>query len=136
VFAGGRLDAGDRVLPQDALFLNFTGYDRFFFPHITGRSGRGPYKAAASLALQWEPRENLTLFGGQMVFLLSGAAGEVMAAWDGFDPQELLWCASLGAGLRLNKRFGVCLRAGAGRDPAADSGRAVPFISFDVGALR
>jgi hypothetical protein len=80
--------------------------------------------------------KNLTLLGGQMVLLLSGAAGEVMPAWDEFGGEELLWCAFLGAGLRLNQRFGFCLRAGAGRDPAADGGRVVPFISFDMGALR
>jgi NTE family protein len=135
-FAGGRVDSGGAAFPQNLLFLNFTGYDRFFFPHVAGRERRGVHKAAASLALQLEPWRNLTPLGGQMVFLLSGAAGELMAGWDEFNREDLLWCASLGAGLRLNKRFGFCLRAGAGRDPAADSGRAVPFISFDIGALR
>jgi NTE family protein len=136
VFAGGRIDSEGAAFPPDIPFLTFTGYDRFFFPHVTARERRGPHKAAASLALQLEPWKNLTLLGGQVVFLLSGAAGELMAGWDEFDPGELLWCASFGTALRLNKGFGFCLRAGAGRDPAADSGRAVPFISFDIGALR
>jgi NTE family protein len=136
LFAGGRIDSEGAALPPDLPFLSFTGYDRFFFPHVTGREVRDAHKAAASLALQVEPWKNLTLLGGQIVFLLSGAAGEVMAAWDQFNREDLLWCASLGAGLRLNKRFGFCLRAGAGRDPATDRGRAVPFISFDMGALR
>jgi NTE family protein len=136
LFAGGRLDFGDPAFPPDLPFLSFTGYDRFFFPHVTGREGRGAHKAAASLAFQAEPWKNLTLLGGQMIFLLSGAAGEVMNAWDEFGREKIIWCVSLGAGLRLNKRFGFCLRAGAGRDPAAESGRAVPFISFDLGALR
>jgi NTE family protein len=136
LFAGGRIDFAGAAFPPDLLFLTFTGYDRFFFPHVTGRESRGAHKAAASLALQVEPWKNLTLLGGQMIFLLSGAAGEVMPAWDEFDREELFWCASFGAGLRLNKQFGFCLRAGAGRDPAADSGRVVPFISFDMGALR
>jgi NTE family protein len=136
LFAGGRIDFEDPAFPPDLPFLTFTNYDRFFFPHVTGREERGAYKAAASLALQAEPWKNLTLLGGQMIFLLSGAAGDVMTAWDKFNREELLWCVSLGAALRLNKRFGFCLRAGAGRDPAADGGRVVPFISFDMSALR
>jgi NTE family protein len=135
-FAGGRIDSPEAAFPPDIPFLTFTGYDRFFFPHVTSGERRAPHKAAASLSLQLEPWENLTLLGGQMVFLLSAAAGELMSGWDEFALRDLLWCASLGAGLRLNTRFGFCLRAGAGRDPAADSGRAVPFISFDIGALR
>jgi NTE family protein len=136
LFAGGRIDSEGAAFPRDLPFLTFTGYDRFFFPHVTAGEGRGAHKAAASLALQVEPWKNLTILGGQMIFLLSGAAGEVMPAWDEFSREELLWCASLGAGLRLNKQFGFCLRAGAGRDPAAEGGRVVPFISFDIGALR
>jgi NTE family protein len=135
-FAGGRIDSRKAALPRDIPFLSFSAYDRFFFPHLTGRDRRDAHKAAASLALQWEPWKNLTLLGGQMIFLLSGAAGELAAGWDDFSREDLLWCASLGAALRLNNRFGFCLRAGAGRDPAADRGRAVPFISFDIGALR
>jgi NTE family protein len=135
-FAGGRIDSRNAAFPQDMLFMTFSAYDRFFFPHVTGRDRREAHKAAASLALQWEPWRNLTLLGGQMVFLFSGAAGELMSGWDGLSREDLLWCASLGAALRLTGRFGFCLRAGAGRDPAAASGRVVPFISFDIGALR
>jgi NTE family protein len=136
VSAGGRIEPEGAAFSPDIPFLNFTSYDRFFFPHVTSRERRDAYKAAASLAIQLEPWKNLTLLGGQMAFLLSGAAGEVVADWDEFSSEDLLWCAFLGAALRLNKRFGFCLRAGAGRDPAADSGRVVPFISFDIGALR
>jgi NTE family protein len=135
-FAGGRIDSRNAAFTRDIPFLTFSAYDRFFFPHAAGRDSRGAHKAAASLALQWEPWKNLTLLGGQMIFLLSGAAGELTAGWGEFSREGLLWCASLGAALRLNNRFGFCLRAGAGRDPAVDRGRAAPFISFDIGALR
>jgi hypothetical protein len=136
LFAGARLDFEEGAFPPDIPFLNFTADDRLFFPHAAGKGGYGAHKAAASLTLQFEPRKNLTLLGGQMLFLLSASTGKVMDGWDEFRTEELLWCASLGTGLRLNKRFGFCIRAGAGRDPATDNGRAVPFISFDVGALR
>jgi NTE family protein len=133
VFAGSRIDFRDAALPSDIPFLSFTDFDRRFFPHVSGRERYGAHKAAASLSLQFEPWKALTLLGGQMLFSLSAAAGELMASdWEDFRPGALVWCASLGAGLRLGKKTGVSLRAGAGGEKLR---RAAPFVSFDLGTM-
>ncbi|GHV49231.1 hypothetical protein AGMMS49579_00670 [Spirochaetia bacterium] len=123
------LFAGTSIHP----LFGFSALDRLYFPHLSGAQSRGAHKAAASLILQFEPWENITVLGGQLVFSVSGAAGLVTAEWRQFSFNDLIWNASLNAGIRIGKTFGLRLKAGAG----SYSPRPIaPFLSIDIGAFR
>ncbi|GHV17123.1 hypothetical protein FACS189493_4180 [Spirochaetia bacterium] len=132
-FAGS--DVTGRLIdtPSRLPLGGFTGRDRMYFPHITAGDRYGAHKGAASLILQYQPWQNLTFLGGQLLFSVSAAVGEVAADWGDFSPDGLLWNASLNAGLRLLKSFGAQVRIGAGKSP---DGRIGPFVSLDIGAFR
>jgi NTE family protein len=133
-FAGSNLSVPHWGFSSPLAFTGFSDADRAFFPYMAGTGRYGAHKAAASLGFRFLPLKNLTVLGGRLAFSLSLAAGEVMASsWDEFNPQDLIWCASLGAGLGLTGSFGLQLRAGAG---ASASSRPQPFIALDIGSFK
>ncbi|AEF81221.1 patatin-like phospholipase family protein [Leadbettera azotonutricia] len=117
-----------RLIP----FGHFDEFDRVYFPHLAGRQPYAAHKAAASLALQFQPWKNLTILGGRMILSLSVAAGETTASWDEYKMDRIVWNGSFNMGIQLNKSFGLQFRAGAG---GVGSQHAAPFISLDIGSF-
>ncbi|MCL1927273.1 MAG: patatin-like phospholipase family protein [Treponema sp.] len=122
---------GRTGLPPEIAVFNLGNVQRHYFPHNPEKFS-GKKKTALSLTLQAEPRENLSLLGGRLIFLLSASAGCAGSfEWNdliNFGKDNLVWNASLGTALVPVRNFGIQIRAGAGggRQPA-------PFISLDVG---
>jgi NTE family protein len=114
----------------EELPAGFTAFDRQYFPHICGTDRYYSHKAAASLALQFQPWKNLSVLGGQLILSLSASAGELFNELDHFTFDSLIWNASLNIGLRLRNNFGFLLRVGAG---SAGSDRPRIFLAFDIG---
>ena len=127
-FAGSDLSLNLSRL--EGIPAGFTAFDRQYFPHISGTGAYYSHKAAASLAFQFQPRENLTVLGGQLLTSLSFSAGTLLDKWEDFTIKGLLWNASFNAGLLLRNNFGLLLRAGAGSNGSAAP---VPFLAFDIG---
>ncbi|GHV24932.1 hypothetical protein AGMMS4952_01500 [Spirochaetia bacterium] len=114
-------------------FVGFSALDRMYFPHLSVEQPLGAHKAASSLILQFQPWKNLTIFGGQVIFSVSGAAGQIVSEWQQVSWGDLIWNASVNAGLRLGKNFGIQCKAGAGKD---SSSSVAPFFSIDIGSFR
>jgi hypothetical protein len=129
ISSGFNPDAGR----ERAAFFDSNAIDRMYFPHLTERALPGANKAAALLILQYQPWENLTLFGGQVLFSLSAAAGQINDDWRDFTVNDLIWNASFNAGLRIGKAFGLRFQAGAG---SSSGGRIAPFLAIDIGSFR
>ena len=109
---------------------------RIQFPHAYGIF-TGEKRAALSLALQFEPREHLSIVGGRLIFSLAGAAGRASSSdwkeWANFGREGLIWNASFGTALVFLESIGFQLRAGAG---GGDGHRPAPFVSLDAGMYR
>jgi NTE family protein len=133
-FAGSNLSVSPWGFSSPLAFTGFSDADRIFFPFLAGTGRYGAHKAAALLGFQFLPRKSSSVLGGRLAFSLSFAAGEVMvSSWDEFNSQELIWCASLGAGLGLTGSFSLRLRAGAG----SSAGRQpLPFVALDIGSFK
>ena len=110
--------------------IGFTSFDRLYFFNVSRLDDYYSHKAAASLAFQFQPWENLTILGGQLLFSISASAGELLYNWEDFAFDRLIWNSSLNIGVRIKSNYGVQLRIGAGSngyDPP------MPFIVFDIG---
>jgi NTE family protein len=82
--------------------------------------------------LQFQPWDNVTILGGQIIVSTSVSVGELALRYEDFTWEDMCWSASCNVGVRINKAFGMQMRFGAG-----SSGQVVmPFISFDIGAIR
>ena len=129
-FAGS--DVTLKFSQLDGLPAGFTAFDRQYFFNVSRLDDYYSHKTAASLAFQFQPWENLTILGGQLLFSISASAGELLNEWEDFAFERLIWNTSLNIGVRVKNNFGFLLRIGAGSngyDPA------MPFIALDIGQM-
>jgi len=122
---------GEPELPPDISAFAFESVHRAYFPHASDVFS-GEKRTALSLALRFEPLENLSILGGRLIFSLAVAAGRAASStwkeWADFGNNSLIWNASFGAALVPVRNFGLQIRAGAG-----GKDKPVPFISLDIG---
>ena len=121
---------GSKLSSLGGISAGFTEFDRQYFPIYNGPGAYYAHKAAASIAIQFQPWENLSVFGGQVLFSVSASAGGVLNKLEDFAFNKLIWNASLNTGLRIRQDFGFLLRFGVGSN-SYDS--LAPFISVDLG---
>jgi NTE family protein len=123
---------GEPELPPDISTFALESVHNVYFPHASNIFS-GEKRTALSLALRFEPLENLSILGGRLIFSLAVAAGRAgsfpWAEWADFGKDGLIWNASLGAALVPVRNFGLQIRAGAG----SGKDKPVPFISLDIG---
>ena len=105
--------------------------DRIYMPQILNKNYMGNHKLGALLELQIQPKEQITVLGGQILFSLGLSTSGV---WDSYNeiitsPENLQWSAFTSGGVRINDGFGLKLRVGAG----SINGHVNPFISVDMG---
>ena len=130
LFAGSCLSEQLKKTPSLIPVYGFNLKDRLFFPHVTAARKYGIHKAAASLALQIQPWQQLTILGGQLFFSLTGSVGDVWPDFASFaQSPDLTWRVSAGTGVRIKGLFSVRLCAGAG----SSDGKISPFASCDYG---
>ncbi|MDR1804099.1 MAG: patatin-like phospholipase family protein [Treponema sp.] len=124
---------GDTELPPDISTFAFESVHRAYFPHASDIFSGGK-RTALSLALRFEPLENLSILGGRLIFSLAVAAGRTASStwadWADFGNDGLIWNASFGAALVPVGNFGLQIRAGAG---GSGKDKPVPFVSLDIG---
>ena len=106
--------------------------DRMFYPNIAGYQQYGTQKFATQVVLQFQPWDNITLIGGQAFFNITGTAGIITLNHKDFSTDGINWNVSAGAGLRINKTFGIMMRVGAGTTHKT----VMPFVSLDIGSIR
>lgn len=135
-------------LPHLLPVYGFSDGDRRFFPQIAGTAQFGLHKIVIGGALQFAPWDQITIFGGQAFFSVSGAAGNVWQSFADMTLAELHWRASADAGIRITENFSVILRIGAGTTSASarksvpfnaaesHQKQVRPFVSFDFGSIR
>jgi NTE family protein len=123
---------GEPDLPPDISTFSPESVNRAYFPHASNIFS-GEKRTALSLALRFEPLENLSILGGRLIFSLAAAAGRAGSfaweEWANFGNDDLIWNVSLGAALVPVRNFGLQIRAGAGNG----KDKPVPFISLDIG---
>ena len=130
---------GEPELPPDISTFNLENVHRIYFPHASNIFS-GEKRTALSLALNFEPLENLSILGGRLIFSLVFAAGRAGSftweEWADFGKEDsigmggLIWNASFGAALVPVRNFGLQIRAGAG---GSGNDKPVPFVSLDIG---
>jgi NTE family protein len=128
---------GEPELPPDISTFASESIQRAYFPHASDIFA-GEKRTALSLALRFEPIENLSILGGRLIFSLAFAAGRAgsynwalaLEEWADFGNGGLIWNASLGAALVPVRNFGLQIRAGAG---SGGKDKPVPFVSLDIG---
>jgi len=130
-FAGS--DLSFNLSGISGLPVGFTSFDRRYFFNVSGIDRYYPHKTAASLAFQFQPWNNLTILGGQLILSFSASAGNLFDEWEDFSFDNLIWNTSLNIGLRLRTNFGLLLRIGAGSN-GRDGLR--PFLAFDIGGIN
>jgi hypothetical protein len=81
----------------------------------------------------FQPLDSVTILGGQLIFSAAASVGAVAMRYEDFSAEKLYWNASVGAGLRINRLFGVQIRLGAGS--GAWDKTVMPFISMDAGSF-
>lgn len=136
-----RLTTSLNIMPLEG----FSTYNRVYFPQIAAENCHGQNMAAASLTLQFQPVEYLTILGGSFVIRLSGTFGNVTNDWkDFFNTMDymhfdaaytypMLWSGSIGVGIIAKQNYTVLLRIGAG---STDQSAAEPFLTLDIGSYR
>lgn len=121
---------GETELSPRLSAFGLADVQRHYFPHARDLFC-GERRAALSLALRFQPRENLTILGGHLIFSLAGSAGRSGSfAWDALTEEEPIWNASFGVAFVPLHYLGIQLRAGAGGGGGL---RPAPFLSLDVG---
>ncbi|MCQ2612519.1 MAG: patatin-like phospholipase family protein [Treponemataceae bacterium] len=109
-----------------------TGSDRRLFPQISGAGSFGLHKFAIGASLQFMPWNQLTVLGGQMLFSVSGAVGNVWKDYASLTLADLEWRSSFDTVLRVTDAFSAVIRIGAG----TMENRVRPFVSLDFGTIR
>lgn len=132
LFAGSDITRNLQEIPTFLPLFGYTLGDRTFFPQFSGKHQYGTHKGAVQIVFQFQPWENLTILGGQMLLSVSGSIGEVAMDYTDFTVKGMQWNASVNAGIRITDRFGIMCRFGAG---TAESS-VMPFLSLDFGTIR
>lgn len=120
------------TVPDLIPMFGFSLGDRMYFPNIPNMQRYGTHNFVTQLVYQLKPWQNITILGGQIFFNITGTFGIIAMDQKDFTLNSINWNASLGSGLRLNERFSIMLRVGAG----STANGVQPFISFDLGSLR
>ena len=120
------------TVPDLIPMFGFSLGDRMYFPNIPNMQRYGTHNFVTQLVYQLKPWQNITILGGQLFFNITGTFGIIAMDQKDFTLDSINWNASLGSGLRLNERFSIILRVGAG----STANGVQPFISFDLGSLR
>jgi len=134
-FSEGMLDFYP-IIPYEG----FSSYDRLYFPSITSKNRFGTNLAAVRCALQFKPKEQLTILGGELMFRIEGTAGVVNYNWKDSISQftnpetdyPILWSGTFGVGVKGNKNFNALIRIGA---CSTYSSKATFLFGFDMGTL-
>lgn len=105
--------------------------DRLYMPQILNKNYMGNHKISALLELQIQPKKQITVIGGQILFSLGLSTSGV---WDYYkeipdSPENLQWSTFGAAGIRISDGFGLKFRAGAG----SVKGKIHPFVSINMG---
>ena len=127
-FTGANLNL--KLKSLEGLSAGFSAFDRQYFPNAYGADHFYSHKAAMSFAIQYSPWENITIIGGQLIFSLSGAVGQLLDDFGDFSLAGPIWNVSLNAGLRIRNNFGIMLRIGTGNTGSTPP---KPFIALDIG---
>jgi NTE family protein len=131
-FAGSDVTQNLQDVPYQIPVFGFNSFDRMYFPHIPGKKLYGTHKGAFRAGLQFQPWDNVTILGGQIIVSTSVSIGELALRYEDFAWENMYWSASCNVGVRINKAFGVQMRFGAG----SSDGTVSPFVSFDIGTIR
>lgn len=105
------------LLPFEA----FSSYDRYYFPSISAKDHFGTNIGATRVALQFKPKDNLTILGGAAIFLFEGTAGFVNYDWKDavsmFENPDteypIIWSGTFGVGVKGNNNFNTVIKIGA-----------------------
>ncbi len=109
-----------------------TGSDRRLFPQISGPGSFGLHKFVIGASLQFMPWNQITVLGGQMLFSVSGAVGNVWNDYSVLTLADLEWRSSFDTVLRVTDAFSAVIRIGAGTMKEGVR----PFVSLDFGTIR
>ena len=150
LFAGSDVLGNVKNVIPLKLAAGFSRYDRIFFPQYTTEYF-GANKLAIELALQIEPWDQITLFGGNLFFRINGTFGNVFDTWDQFIPlttknmhlAPLIWTASVGTGVRIKNGYSIYLRLGASSNQKIgfsyyddeDGTTPIFFMALDIGSI-
>ena len=130
--AGSDITRNLAAIPYQIPMFGYNSFDRMYFPHSAGKKLYGTHKGAAQIAFLFQPWDNVTILGGQIIFSTSVSAGQIAMNYENFSRDKLLWNASFNVGVRINRAFAIQFRAGAG----CINEDIAPFISLDIGAIR
>jgi len=105
------------IVPYEA----FSTYDRVYFPSITSKDHFGTNIGAGRLVLQFKPKDNLTILGGQANIRLESTAGfvnynlkdTISIFKDPDTPYPIIWSQTVGLGIKGNKNVNTLIRFGA-----------------------
>ena len=122
-------------MPNLYTTFGFNLGSRLFFPQFPGDFEYAPHRMQGMLAVQFEPWDDITIFGGKIFFTYFVGAGNLWTSYEDvftgfFDGMQ--WNTGLQLGVNIKKAFNFFLRGGVG----SYGNKVVPFISFDVGTLR
>ena len=122
-------------MPNLYTTFGFNLGSRLFFPQFPGDFEYAPHRMQGMLAVQFEPWDDITIFGGKIFFTYFVGAGNLWTSYEdvftGFF-NGMQWNTGLQLGVNIKKAFNFFLRGGVG----SYGNKVVPFISFDVGTLR
>ncbi len=127
-FIGTNITGSLTSEPELITKYGFTTYDRTFFPHIMQRHTYGIHKFALKFDFQFQPKNQLTILGGQFFTGIGASAGGV---WNSYEEiflfEDITFQVSALTGLRIKDSIGVILRAGGG----TYNNNVLPYVSLD-----
>lgn len=122
-------------MPDLFTIFGFNLGSRLFFPQFPGDFEYAPHRMQGVLSVQFEPWDDITIFGGKIFFTYFVGAGNLWTSYEEILPEffeGMQWNTGLQLGVNIKKSFNFFLRGGLG----SYGNNVVPFISFDVGTLR
>ncbi|GMO44769.1 MAG: hypothetical protein Pg6C_06550 [Treponemataceae bacterium] len=131
-FAGSDVTRILQDIPYHIPVFGYNSFDRMYFPHIAGKKIYGAHKGALQIVLLFQPWDNVTILGGQIIFSTAVSAGEIEMRYEDFHKDKLYWNTSFNTGIRINRALGIQFRMGAGMV----NQEIAPFLSLDIGTIR
>ena len=131
------------------LAAGYSRYDRVYFPQYVSEGAFGANKAAAEIALQIEPWNQLTILGGEAFIRINGTFGNVVDSWKVFIPETekdkmltpFIWSASAGLVVKIKDGLDLYVRLGAASNQEMGyrtemNTKPIPFMAVDFGSIR